>query len=116
VEDEVPVRELVCSLLTGYGYQVLRAETGAKALDLWRQRKENIDLVLTDLVMPGRINGRQLAQELRAERPQLKIIFTSGYGEDMVGKDFILEPGLCYLQKPYDVRKLAASVRDCLDS
>jgi PAS domain S-box-containing protein len=116
VEDETPVRELVCKLLTGYGYHVLRAETGVKALDLWRHRKEKIDLLLTDLVMPDRLSGRELADELRADVPDLKVIFMSGHSPEVAGKDFALQPGLHYLQKPYDSKKLAASVRNCLDS
>ncbi len=116
VEDEAPVRELVSNLLAGYGYNVLHAESGVKALDVWRQCREKVDLLLTDVVMPDRLNGRDLAEKLRAEQPRLKVIFTSGYSADVVGKDFVLQRGLHYLQKPYDPRKLAMTVRDCLDS
>src|ERR1035441_3793056 len=116
VEDEAPVRELVCSLLAGRGYQILQAESGAKALQVWRENKDRIDLLLTDLVMPNQMNGRELAEKLRAERPNLKVIFTSGYSADVVGKDFILHPGMNYLQKPYPPHKLALAVRDCLDA
>jgi CheY-like chemotaxis protein len=65
--------------------------------------------------MPDRLNGRELAETLRADRPKLKVIFTSGYSADVVGKDFVLQRGLHYLQKPYDPQKLAVTVRDCLD-
>jgi len=116
VEDESPVRELVCSVLRGYGYNILEAESGAKALDVWRRNRSDINLLLTDLVMPDRINGRELAEKLRADRPALKVIFTSGYSADVVGKDFVLQHGLHYLQKPYDPQKLALAVRDCLDA
>jgi PAS domain S-box-containing protein len=116
VEDEAPVRELVCNLLAGRGYQILQAESGAKALQVWRENKDRIDLLLTDLVMPNQMNGRELAEKLRAERPNLKVIFTSGYSSDVVGKDFILHPGMNYLQKPYHPHKLALAVRDCLDA
>lgn len=115
VEDEVAVRELVCSVLGGHGYKVLQAETGVKALEIWERSKKKIDLLLTDLVMPDRLNGRELAEKLRAEKPKLKVIFTSGYSADVVGKDFVLQRGLNYLQKPYDPQKLAVVVRDCLD-
>ena len=115
VEDEELVRELVCSVLEGHGYKILQAETGVKALDVWQIHKKKIDLLLTDLVMPDRLNGRELAEKLRAERPKLKVIFTSGYTADVVGKDFVAQRGLHYLQKPYDPQKLAATVRNCLD-
>jgi PAS domain S-box-containing protein len=115
VEDEVAVRELVCSVLSGHGYKILQAETGVKALEVWQRNKKKIDLLLTDLVMPDHLNGRELAEKLRAEKETLKVIFTSGYSADVVGKDFVLQRGLHYLQKPYDPQKLALTVRDCLD-
>jgi CheY-like chemotaxis protein len=116
VEDELPVRELVCNLLAGHGYRVLQADSGRKALQVWKESRDQIDLLLTDLVMPERINGRELAETLWAERPQLKVIFTSGYSADVVGRDFALRQGLKYLQKPYHPQRLARAVRDCLDA
>jgi PAS domain S-box-containing protein len=116
VEDEAPVRELVCDLLAGHGYKILQAESGRKALDVWNASKEQIDLVLTDLVMPDRMNGRELAERLWVERPDLKVIFTSGYSAEVVGKDFVMRRGLNYLQKPYHPQRLASVVRDCLDA
>ncbi len=116
VEDEAPVRELVCSLLAQRGYHILEAESGVKALEIWQRSKGTIDLLLTDLVMPDRINGRELAEKLWLERPELKVIFTSGYSQDVVGKDFVLNQGLNYVQKPYHPHKLAQTVRECLDA
>jgi two-component system, cell cycle sensor histidine kinase and response regulator CckA len=116
VEDEAPVRDLVCSVLARHGYRVLQAESGAGALHIWRENKEKIDLLLTDLVMPDHLNGRELAEILQKERPRLKVIFTSGYSAEAVGKDFVLSRGLNYLQKPYHPQKLALAVRDCLDA
>ena len=116
VEDEAPVRELVCDLLAGHGYKILQAESGRKALDVWNQSKDQIDLVLTDLVMPDRMNGRELAERLWLEKPDLKVIFTSGYSAEVVGKDFVMRRGLNYLQKPYHPQRLASVVRDCLDA
>jgi DNA-binding NarL/FixJ family response regulator len=66
--------------------------------------------------MPERLNGRELAEKLWAERPALKVIFTSGYSAEVVGKDFVLRPGMHYLQKPYPPVQLAEKVRLCLDS
>jgi two-component system cell cycle sensor histidine kinase/response regulator CckA len=116
VEDEAPVRELVCSVLKGYGYDIMSAVSGAEAVELWREAREKVDLLLTDLVMPDRINGRELAEKLRTDRPELRVMFTSGYSADVVGKDFVLQSGLRYLQKPFDPQKLALAVRDCLDA
>ncbi len=116
VEDEAPVRQLVCELLSAYGYNVLQAESGRKALELWKSCRERVDLMLTDLVMPDRLNGRQLAEQLWADRPDLKVVFTSGYSAEVVGKDFVLQPGIHYLQKPYPPGTLATKIRDCLDA
>lgn len=116
VEDEAPVRELVCNILATYGYHILQADSGSHALKVWQEGKEKIDLLLTDMVMPDRVNGRELAEKLWAERPELKVIFTSGYSAEAVGKDFVLQRGLNYLQKPFEPRKLAMTVRDCLDA
>jgi PAS domain S-box-containing protein len=116
VEDETPVRELVCGLLTSFGYQIIQAESGAKALQLWDSCKDKVDLVLTDLVMPDRLNGRELAEKLWAERPQLKVIFTSGYSAEVVGKQFVIGDDMTYLQKPYHPNTLASVVRDSLDA
>lgn len=116
VEDEAPVRELVCDILSSYGYQVIQAESGVKALEKWNECRDTVDLMLTDLVMPDRVNGRQLAEKLWAERPELKVIFTSGYSAEVVGKEFVLQPGIHYLQKPYAPNLLASKIRECLDA
>jgi two-component system, cell cycle sensor histidine kinase and response regulator CckA len=115
VEDEHPVRELVASILQNYGYKILQAATGAEAIEVWRKNKDEIALLLTDLIMPGGMNGRELAEKLWVEQPDLKVIFTSGYSADIVGKDFKLESDLNFLQKPYQTQVLALTVRRCLD-
>ncbi|HTV42105.1 MAG TPA: ATP-binding protein, partial [Candidatus Sulfotelmatobacter sp.] len=115
VEDEKPVRELVARVLERYGYKIFQADTGADALQVWAQHKDRIKLVLTDLVMPNNMNGRELAEKLWAQSPGLKVIFTSGYSADIVGKDFKLDPELNFLQKPYQPQALALTIRRCLD-
>lgn len=115
VEDERPVRELVARVLERYGYKIFQADTGTNALEVWKEHKNEIKLVLTDLVMPNNMNGRELAEKLWAQSPGLKVIFTSGYSADIVGKDFKLEPELNYLQKPYQPQTLALTIRRCLD-
>jgi CheY-like chemotaxis protein len=102
-------------VLRKYGYRVLSAGDGIEAIEIWRDHKDEIALLLTDLVMPNNINGRELAEKLCAERPNLKVIFTSGYSADIVGRDFKLEPELNFLQKPYHPQTLALTVRRCLD-
>jgi PAS domain S-box-containing protein len=115
VEDEKPVRELVARILQKQGYTVMQAGAGAEAVEVWRAHKDKIHLLLTDLIMPGAMNGRELAEALWAERPDLKVIFTSGYSADIVGKDFKIESDLNFLQKPYHPQTLALTVRRCLD-
>ena len=115
VEDEQPVRELVANVLQTYGYNILQAGSGHEAVGVWREHKDNINLLLTDLVMPGNMNGHELADRLRGERSGLKVIFTSGYSADIVGKNFKLEANLNFLQKPYHPNTLALTVRRCLD-
>jgi CheY-like chemotaxis protein len=115
VEDEAPVCELVSRVLGKYGYKVLPANNAVEALEVWRDKRDEIALLLTDLVMPNHMNGRELAEKLWVEQPKLKVIFTSGYSADIVGKDFKLEPELNFLQKPYHPQTLATTVRRCLD-
>jgi CheY-like chemotaxis protein len=116
VEDEAVVRELVRDYLASHGYRILEADTGVRALELWKEHCGQIDLLLTDVVMPDRINGRDLAERLWEDRPNLKVIFSSGYSADVVGKEFVLRRGINYLQKPYPPHELARAVRACLDS
>ena len=115
VEDEALVCELVSRVLCKYGYNILQAGTGGEAVKIWNEHKSRINLLLTDLVMPDNMNGRELAEKLWIDQPELKVIFTSGYSADIVGKDFKLEPELNFLQKPYHPNTLALTVRRCLD-
>src|SRR5208282_1992281 len=101
--------------LEQYVYTVIQAGDGRAAVENWDRHKNKINLLLTDLIMPGNMNGRELAEKLWTERPDLKIIFSSGYSADIVGKDFKLEPELNYLQKPYQPQTLIVAVRRCLD-
>ena len=115
VEDEPALRRLVSNLLERHGYTPLLAESGVAALDVWEAHKDKIQLLLTDMVMPDGLNGRDLAERLRAERPHLKVIYTSGYSPDTLGREPALVEGVNFLQKPYDPRKLAEIVRNYLD-
>jgi signal transduction histidine kinase/CheY-like chemotaxis protein len=115
VEDEPGLRELVVNILELCGYHTYQAETGVAALPVWEKHKEEIDLLLTDMVMPDGMSGRQLAERLQAEDPGLKVIYTSGYSPGMAGKDIALLEGFNFLAKPYPPSRLALVVRDCLD-
>jgi len=115
VEDEPALRRLVSNLLERRGYTPLLAESGVAALEVWRAHKDKIQLLLTDMVMPDGMTGRDLAERLKAERPHLKVIYTSGYSRDILGKEPALVEGVNFLQKPYDPRKLAEIVRNYLD-
>jgi signal transduction histidine kinase/ligand-binding sensor domain-containing protein/CheY-like chemotaxis protein len=115
VEDELIVRLTVCNLLQRFGYTVLPAESGAEALKVWQKHKDRIQLLLTDIVMPGNMPGYELARQLLAEKPQLKIIYTSGYSEDLADKRVTLMEGVNFLQKPYAPQQLAEALRKTLD-
>jgi CheY-like chemotaxis protein len=115
VEDERDLRDLVCRMLRNDGYRVFEAIDGQNALKIWSEYKNQINLVFTDVIMPGGLNGRELAEKLWLERPELKVIFSSGYGADTLGKDFKLDPKFNYLQKPYEPDSLAKTIRRCLD-
>ncbi|HEY3861494.1 MAG TPA: ATP-binding protein [Verrucomicrobiae bacterium] len=115
VEDEPALRELVVNVLELCGYRILQACTGVEALKVWEKHKSEIDLLLTDMVMPEGMSGRQLAERLQAEDPALKVIYTSGYSPGMAGKDIALLEGFNFLAKPYPPSRLATVVRECLD-
>jgi len=115
VEDEAALRGLASKLLQKQGYQIFEAASGVEALEVWGQHDGVFDLLLTDMVMPGGVTGRELAEKLLADKPELKVIFTSGYSTDMVGENFTLEEEVNFLPKPYPPKALIQIVRVCLD-
>jgi len=115
VEDEQPLRELVHEILHKKGYRILEAATGPEALQVWRQHRDHIDLLLTDIMMPEGVSGPELAGKILAERPDLKVIFTSGYSLEVVNSGGALKDGVNFLQKPYPPDILAQVVRERLD-
>ena len=116
VEDEPPVRWIVKDVLGKYGYNVIEAGNGVEALALWHQHHGDIALLLTDVVMPVGLTGQELAEKFVAHKPDLKVIFISGYSLQVAGKGFSELDGLNFLQKPFDGAKLAWAVRRCLDA
>ena len=115
VEDEVIVRLAVSNMLQRFGYTVLAAGSGVEALTVWKNDKDRIHLLLTDIVMPDGMTGYELACQLQAEKPRLKIIYTSGYSGDLADKRLRMIEGVNFLQKPYAPRKLAEALRKNLD-
>jgi PAS domain S-box-containing protein len=115
-EDEDDLREMVVNVLRIQGYTVLEAASGVQALELWEGTDRPIDLLLTDMVMPGGIMGGELAECLLNQSPQLKVIYTSGYSPGMAGSDTGLLKARNFLAKPYSIDKLTQFVRECLDA
>ncbi len=116
VEDEPALRHLVRRIIQGYGYAVIEAKSGVEALEVWRREKDQIHLLLTDIVMPEGISGRELARTLLAESPDLKIIFTSGYDSNPEEEAPVLIEGLNFLRKPYSPPALAKIMHRTLES
>ena len=114
VEDEPVLRELARMILRDYKYDVLEASTGHEALQVWAKHKGRIDLLLTDMVMPEGMTGRELAETLRRQKPELKVIYTSGYSSDVMGQEHAPRD-IRFLQKPYPPLELAQAVRESLD-
>ena len=115
VEDESSIREMTTMYLEAEGYRVIEANDGAQAVMLLKKREQEIDLVLTDLKMPGGLNGQQLVERLQADRPNLKAIFVSGYSSELFGEETFLDETTNFLQKPYQLKNLSEMVQGCLD-
>ena len=113
VEDQEAVRELTKTVLEAYGYQVLEAVNGAEALACVEQHSDEIHLLLTDVIMPG-MNGMDLSKRLRALRPKLKVLFTSGYPSEVIARRGVVERDVAYLPKPFNPETLVAKVRSVL--
>jgi PAS domain S-box-containing protein len=130
VEDEPKLRASVINMLSRLGYNVLEASDGANALEVWNKhhikvglaqkvfnrQEDEIHLLLTDMVMPGGMTGKDLGERLLKENPKLKVIYASGYSTEVAAKDFPLEEGVNFLSKPFQAQKLARIVRERLDA
>jgi PAS domain S-box-containing protein len=115
VEDDAVVRGLAVNILKAHGYQVLAAGHGQDALRVSRGHGGPIHLLLVDVVMPD-INGKELAERLRSERPELRVLYTSGYSDDVIAHHGILEEGIAFLAKPFTLEAVTQKVRDTLDA
>jgi len=114
-EDEANLRYLARQFLEKQGYQVIEAADGAVAMQIAVAHEGVIHLLLTDVIMPG-MNGRELAQRISEIRPQTKVLYMSGYTENVIGHDGTLDAGVSLLQKPFTLRDLKSKVREVLDS
>ena len=115
VEDEANLRYLARQFLEKQGYRVIEAADGAVAMQIAVAHEGVIHLLLTDVIMPG-MNGRELAQRVAEIRPNVKILYMSGYTENVIGRNGTLDAGIRLLAKPFTLRELNAKVREVLDS
>jgi CheY-like chemotaxis protein len=117
VEDDYAVRLVTRRVLEAQGYKVCEASSGPEALELWASRGEEITLLLSDVVMPEGMTGRELVEQLHARKPSLKVILMSGYSAETAGQkaDSSPHPNTLFLKKPCASRVLLETVRRCLD-
>ena len=114
-EDQSEVRAFAQRVLESLGYRVLVASSAVEALAIGERHPEPIHLLLTDIVMPG-MNGRELANQLAVVRPGIRVIFTSGYANELIAQHNLLDPSLVYISKPFSAETLAGTVREVLDA
>jgi PAS domain S-box-containing protein len=115
VEDDESVRQVLALALHRLGYRVLEAANGVEAVKLWHSHGDQVSLLLTDMVMPEGLTGRELAERLRGLKPSLRVIYTSGYSAEWTHSGGTASPGMRFLGKPYQIAELAKVVRECLD-
>ena len=115
VEDDASLHPVIAQGLESLGYTVVKAHDGMEALEKWEQHREQIALLLTDMVMPEGLSGMELARKLKQKNPALQVIISSGYSLELNRPGQRTEPGVIYLAKPYQMSRLAAALRHCLD-
>ena len=115
VEDDETVRELAVEILTINGYTVVEARNGVEALDIYKEKSDEIDMLVTDVVMP-QMGGKELAEKLAVIAPDLKVLFLSGYTNRAIVQQGILDLKTNFLQKPFTLGAFAGKVRSLLDS
>jgi CheY-like chemotaxis protein len=116
VEDEPAVREIMTQVLRHHGYNVIEAADGPEAIDMWTDKRSEVDLLVTDIVMPNGVKGNVLAHRLKADKADLKVIFSSGYSSDFATESSPLDERFSFLEKPYKPEVLVRAVRECLDN
>ena len=116
VEDDAPVRAIIRTMLERRGLKVLEAASGIDALAIWHQHHETIQLLLTDLVLPSGISGEELSEQFRAQKPSLRVLYTSGYSPGAATNGISTDHSQAFLEKPFDGAKLIEAVHRCLES
>ncbi|QWV93794.1 PocR ligand-binding domain-containing protein [Geomonas oryzisoli] len=111
VEDNEMVRNVTRSYLKELGYHVIVADTPQAGIDICTRRENRIDLVLTDVIMPG-MSGSEMVQEIKANFPDVKVLFMSGYTADLVARSGVVEEGMHFIQKPFDISTLSVKIED----
>ena len=115
VEDDMPVRDLAMRVLESYGYRMLVAGDGLEALQIGLTQHDGpIHLLLTDVVMP-QMDGLELADQLQAARPEMRVLYMSGYTDGTIAQRGVLAPGISFLPKPFTIEDLTQRVREVLD-
>ena len=114
VEDEPQVRDSVAAMLGSLGFRALTAGSAAEALEQATAAGERVDLLITDVVMPG-LNGPQLATRLCASQPQMKVLFMSGYADDVIAGDETPAVDVAFLQKPFSTRSLGRKIEELFE-
>ncbi len=114
-EDDLSVRRLIRMTLERYGYHVLEAVNGVEAIALWQKYRGVVALLLTDLVMPAGMSGQQLARQIQVEKPDLKVVYISGYSAEIAGRTLQLRSGENFVQKPFAPDQLLETIRRSLD-
>jgi DNA-binding NtrC family response regulator len=115
IEDDDAVRELAEVILTGQGYKVICANGPKRAEEIANERAGEIDLILTDVIMPT-MSGRDLVKRLGARNKKMRVLYMSGYTDNVIAQGGILEEGLAFLQKPFTPKALSQKVREVLDA
>ena len=114
VEDEDIVRRMVCRILQTHGYEVIATASGGEALALIGESDQEIDLLLTDVIMP-QMNGKELRDRMRELRPETKALYMSGYADSIIARHGVLDDDAGFIQKPFSLWDLTKKVREALD-
>jgi two-component system, cell cycle sensor histidine kinase and response regulator CckA len=107
------VRRVALKILERHGYQILEASSGDEALEMAAAHKGTIDLLLTDVVMPG-MNGKELATELLKQQEGIRVLYSSGYGESVIAHEGVLDEGVNFIAKPYSIEDLLNRIKEVL--
>jgi signal transduction histidine kinase len=113
VEDEPKVRRLTQAVLEQHGYKVLTAANGDDAIAIWKEHGERVELLLTDLVMPGGMGGQDVARQIQLDNPDVKVVYMTGYSPVMAGKEMILKDAENFIAKPFTREAILSKIRDC---